>query len=70
MACEYCKNKFKNKRLIEKTEENDGVIVWITHEADGIYLNASGWYDQIVGMDTEKVKVNYCPNCGKKVVTK
>lgn len=70
MACEYCKNKSKNRPLVESKNKDEGVIAWVQKSArdGGTYLCAYGWYDGIVGTEPQQVRINYCPMCGEKAV--
>ncbi len=77
MMCEYCKNKQKNKWLVQTDDYSAGVDAKIT-KLDGVaYLAVSGWYDGwqggikwqggAVGIEAEAVAINYCPMCGRRL---
>ncbi len=72
MACEYCKNKAKNKPIISSGFDDDqgGTVEIETRKRDGaVVLTAHGWYDGGYGsVYFGQTKINYCPNCGAKVV--
>lgn len=69
--CEYCKNKHKNKWLIQTDDYSAGVDAKVI-KLDGVaYLSVSGWYDGWpgggVGIEAEAVAINYCPMCGRRL---
>ena len=72
MVCEYCKNKSKNKPLVESNNATEGVIAWVQKRDDSAYLCVYGWYEgwdgEGVCIERQQVKINYCPMCGAKVV--
>lgn len=65
MSCEYCKNKLKNECLIKSDDKTDGVEVKIYRKHDGAFIFAWGWFDGLIGIEPERVKINYCPMCGE-----
>jgi len=67
MACDYCKNKAKNKPLIESKDKDEGVIVGIQKRDDKAYLYSFGWFDAMCGIRALDVKINYCPMCGARL---
>lgn len=71
MSCEYCKNKRKNKPLVESKDKDEGVMAWVQKRDDGAYLCVYGWFDGwdggAVGIEPQQAKIKYCPMCGAKL---
>lgn len=69
--CDYCKNKSKNKYLVQSKDMDAGVdakicVYWNTlTKADQPNLVVSGWFDGFVGIAPVSVSINYCPICGR-----
>ena len=70
MACEYCKYRAMNKPLVESKDKDEGVIAWLQQlkRDEKMYLCVYGWYDGIVGIAQQQVRINYCPMCGRRLV--
>lgn len=68
MACEYCKNKFKIKPLVEPKDKDEGIVVWVKKRDEGAYLCVYGWFEYDVIIGEQQAKINYCPMCGERLV--
>jgi hypothetical protein len=52
-----------NKPLIVSEDKHTGIEVYIQEGR----LEATGWYDSIVGIQPEDIKIYYCPMCGREL---
>lgn len=72
MSCEYCRNKVKNKYLVETDDYSSGVDAKIIKNDGVAFLAVSGWYDGwqsgAVGIEPELTSIMFCPKCGRKLV--
>jgi len=67
--CKYCEADeflFNDRKFNAKTETYDGFQVWLEDDVLNIYANLdkSGL---ITASGSAKVKINYCPFCGRKI---
>ena len=64
MKCDYCKNKRKNKFLVQSKDMDAGVDAKVVI-LDQPYLFVSGWFDCFVGIPPILATINHCPICGR-----
>lgn len=67
--CEYCgADEFliNNRRFNAKTDTYNGFEVWIEDDELNIYANLDK-AKVVTASGSVKVKINYCPMCGRKL---